>query len=74
MLIPIQLLMPQTFKYSPLQALVVLGLNHHGLIRFIWKLLPVVLAAVVGKPLDILMLEAREEAVHLLEEPMPLNH
>jgi hypothetical protein len=39
MLIPIQKALVQTFKYSPLLVLAVLGLNHHGLLRFILKLL-----------------------------------
>jgi hypothetical protein len=35
MLIPIQKALVQTFKYSPLLVLTVLGLNPHGLLRFI---------------------------------------
>jgi len=49
MLISIQKALVQTFKYSPLLVLTVPGLSHHGLLRFIWKLLgEVVLVAVLA--------------------------
>jgi hypothetical protein len=49
MLIPIQKALVQTFKYSPLLVLVVLGLNQHGLLRFISKLLAAAVQVEVQK-------------------------
>ena len=63
LLIPIQLLQQQTFKYSLLQVLVVLGLDPHGLLRFTSKLSVQAVGAVVQEVrlAPTLMLAAEEE-------------